>query len=604
MKGKIITGLAAVTLIFSGAAAAPGSFGFAGTAIVANAEVVTIGSTQYKDLSDGTYELMGYTGEDETFTVTSNIDNGNVSSIGSFSFSDNTAIAHVVIEDGISNIGAYAFRGCTALKSITIPESVTTIGEGAFDGVDDLTISCYEGSVAEEFAKQYDIKYVTIVKVEEVSIKDTEIALEKTSYDYTGKAITPAVTVTYDGATLTEGEDYTLSYINNDIAGTGSVIVYGAGRFTGSTPVDFTINKLNMKNATVKGIKKSYTFTGSAIKPKITSVKVGSLTLKEGTDYSVSYKSNTKAGTATVKLTGERSFKGTYSKTFTIAKKSLAKAKVTGIKKSYQYTTKAIKPVPTKLTVSGNTLKKGTDYTISYKNNKKLGTATLTIKGKGNYKGSLSKTFKIAKRNVKTAKITGVSKRYKVTGKAIKPKVKTVKIGKVTLKKGRDYTVSYKNNKAAGTASVIIKGKGNYTGKYTKTFKILSKEQYKLWQYTKQVVKLVNKERSSRGIKELTLDETLYDKAMIRSNELTKNLSHFRPDGTECFTVLDGIRYYYAGENIAAGQQTPEQVVKSWMDSEGHRANILSTNFKKIGVGLIYSSGSTYGYYWTQLFTG
>lgn len=249
-------------------------------------------------------------------------------------------------------------------------------------------------------------------------------------------------------------------------------------------------------------------------------------------------------------------------------------------------------------------LKKGTDYTVSYKNNKTPGTATLTIKGKGNYFGSIKKTFTVARKSVAKASVKGVSKRYLVTGKAIKPAVTAVKLGNVTLKKGRDYTVSYKNNVKAGTASVIIKGKGNYKGKVTKKFTILSNNSYKMWQYTIQVVKLVNKERAAKGLSELTLDETLYDRAMIRSKELLKSISHTRPDGTQWYTVFDGIKYYYLGENIAAGHTTPEQVVKAWMDSEGHRANILNTSFKKIGVGLVFKKNSEKGYYWTQLFLG
>ena len=136
---------------------------------------------------------------------------------------------------------------------------------------------------------------------------------------------------------------------------------------------------------------------------------------------------------------------------------------ISGVSSSYTYTGSACKP-DANISYGKTILKEGTDYTLSYKNNTNAGTATVTATGKGKYKGSISKTFKIAKRNVKTAKITGVSKRYKVTGKAIKPKVKTVKIGKVTLKKGRDYTVSYKNNKTAGTATATVKVLSELTG--------------------------------------------------------------------------------------------------------------------------------------------
>ena len=324
--------------------------------------------------------------------------------------------------------------------------------------------------------------------------------------------------------------------------------------------------------------------------------------LVNGTDYTVTYKNNTKAGTATVTITGKGSYTGTVSKTFSIKAASISKATVTGLL-SKSYTSKAITQNPT-VTLGGKKLTKGTDYTLSFKNNKAVGTATVTITGKGNFTGSVKKTFKITQASVAKAKVTGISKRYKYTGKAIKPTVKAVTLGGVTLKASRDYTVSYKNNKKTGTATVTITGKGNYKGTVKKTFKILSAQDYKMWQYTKEVVTLVNKERTSRGLKALTLNETLYDKAMIRSNELLKLFSHTRPNGSSCFTVLDGISYYSAGENIAAGQRTPKEVVTAWMNSPGHRANILNSSFTDIGVGLVYNSKTAYGYYWTQVFIG
>ena len=345
----------------------------------------------------------------------------------------------------------------------------------------------------------------------------------------------------------------------------------------------------------------SYSYTGGEIKP-LPTVSFSDKKLKSGIDYTVSYKNNTKVGTATVTITGKGYYTGSVSKSFKISSTPISKATVTGLS-SKGYTGKAITQNPT-VKVGSRTLKKGTDYTLSFKNNKAIGTATVTITGKGGFKGSVKKTFKITKASIAKAKVTGISKRYKYTGKAIKPTVKTVKLDNVTLKKGRDYTVSYKNNKKAGTATVMITGKGNYKGTVKKTFKILSAQDYKMWQYTKQVVTLVNKERTSRGLKELKLNETLYDKAMIRSKELLKTFSHTRPNGKSCFTVLNGISYSAAGENIAAGQRTPKEVVNAWMNSPGHRANILSKDFTEIGVGLVYNSKDIYGYYWTQVFIG
>ena len=93
----------------------------------------------------------------------------------------------------------------------------------------------------------------------------------------------------------------------------------------------------------------------------------------------------------------------------------------------------------------------------------------------------------------------------------------------------------------------------------------------------------------------------LSEAANVRSSELRKNFSHTRPNGTSCFTVLKefDISYFSVAENIAYGQRTPEIVMNAWMNSSGHRANILSKNVEYIGVGVVYSNGI---YYWTQLF--
>ena len=121
--------------------------------------------------------------------------------------------------------------------------------------------------------------------------------------------------------------------------------------------------------------------------------------------------------------------------------------------------------------------------------------------------------------------------------------------------------------------------------------------------YAKQVAGLVNRERADRGLGYLKYSSALSRAASQRAEEIVSVFDHTRPDGSSCFTVFDeyGIGYYAAGENIAAGQPNPESVMDSWMNSSGHRANILSGNFNFIGVGVVYSGGY---YYWVQLFAG
>lgn len=121
--------------------------------------------------------------------------------------------------------------------------------------------------------------------------------------------------------------------------------------------------------------------------------------------------------------------------------------------------------------------------------------------------------------------------------------------------------------------------------------------------YLKQVVDLVNAERAKEGLAPLTVNTQVQAAAQVRAMESEKLFSHTRPDGSSFATALkeQGVSYRRAGENIAWGQRTPEQVVNAWMNSAGHRANIMNPNFTTIGVGYYQNANGTN--YWCQLFT-
>ena len=122
--------------------------------------------------------------------------------------------------------------------------------------------------------------------------------------------------------------------------------------------------------------------------------------------------------------------------------------------------------------------------------------------------------------------------------------------------------------------------------------------------YEQAVLDQVNQVRQGLGLSPLTLNTTLVNAAHTRSMEIVEQASHTRPDGRSCFTAWDdaGVSYISAGENIAAGQQTPEEVMEDWINSPGHYANIIDENFTELAVGCYYVPGSTYGYYWVQCF--
>ena len=119
-----------------------------------------------------------------------------------------------------------------------------------------------------------------------------------------------------------------------------------------------------------------------------------------------------------------------------------------------------------------------------------------------------------------------------------------------------------------------------------------------------EVLRIANAERMNEGLLPLTMFAAMQSATDIRALELIELFSHTRPDGTDCFTVFDevGVNWSSVGENIAAGYQTPAAVMDGWMNSPGHRANILNAGFKHIGVGYTYSQNSDYGAYWVQLF--
>lgn len=152
-----------------------------------------------------------------------------------------------------------------------------------------------------------------------------------------------------------------------------------------------------------------------------------------------------------------------------VKKKALTK-KMICLKKKYAYEDKAIKGNET-VKDGKEVLDSGKDYKASYQNNKNLGKATITIKGIGNYKGTKKVSYTIVKRSVRSA-TCHYKKTRSYTGRWVKPNV-TLKVGKVKLKKNRDYTLVYRNNLQIGKASVVIRGMGNFTGKKTITFKIV-----------------------------------------------------------------------------------------------------------------------------------
>ena len=288
---------------------------------------------------------------------------------------------------------------------------------------------------------------------------------------YTGSALQPAVTVTLDGKTLVAGTDYeTLDascYTGNVNVGTATVTVTAkdGSDYTGTAKGTFAVKPAAASSFAVTSLP-SKGYTGSAFTPSPT-VKFNGKTLAKDTDYTLSYSNNVNVGTANVNITGTGNFTGTKTVKFKITKASIVGAKIAKVA-AQTYTGKYLTPKPT-ITYKGTTLKNNKDYTLKYKKNLNAGKAQIVVKGKGNFSGKKTATFKIKKARISTAKIS-IRKSYTYTGYSIEP-TPTVKFRGKTVSKS-NYSVSYSHNYNAGTARAIVKGKGNFTGKKAVKFKI------------------------------------------------------------------------------------------------------------------------------------
>ena len=214
---------------------------------------------------------------------------------------------------------------------------------------------------------------------------------------YTGSEVTPEVTVTHSGKTLVKDRDFTVTYHNNiepsSYYNSPWVGIDGIGNYQGYVTKSFTINRANISSCTVTLSDESLTYTGSSLRPTAT-VKSGDKELTLNQDYYVSYRNNWDAGTASAILTGTGNYTGSVTKDFTI--KPLDISRYSASLSQYSYTSDGTEKCPdVTVTYGAKTLAAGTDFTVSYKDNVKEGTATVTITGSGNYTGIINTTFTI-----------------------------------------------------------------------------------------------------------------------------------------------------------------------------------------------------------------
>ena len=463
---------------------------------------------------------------------TINVENG-VTKIEYFAFSDNDSLTRINLPSSIKSVGTYACKSYNEEKYATCDIYVdkykdsidcssnwgtngtiywkardfknttdntvviSDVADQTYTGsliVPNITVSCNDVELVKD--TDYTVSYsnnknvgtatISITGIGDYTgtitknfsivardISDTTIG-SIPNQTYTGNSISALPVITYNGATLTKGTDYTLTYSNNVNVGTGTVTITGKGNFKGTTSKTFSISARAMSDTSVANVS-SQTYTGNGISP-LPTITYNNKTLKKDTDYTLSYSNNINAGTATITITGKGNFTGTTSKTFSISARAMSDTSVANIS-SQTYTGNVISPLPT-ITYNNKTLKKDTDYTLSYSDNINVGTATITITGKGNFAGTTSKTFSISARAMSDTSVANISSQT-YTGNVISP-LPTITYNNKTLKKDTDYTLSYSDNINVGTATITITGKGNFTGMTSMTFIITQKSAEKL----------------------------------------------------------------------------------------------------------------------------
>lgn len=491
----------------------------------------------------GTVTSIGEEAFSGCTTIKSVVIPKNVTSIGKSAFYECSNLSSVTLSEGLINIGDTAFLGCKSLQAITIPGSLKTMGASAFNGCENLkTVEITKGAASigdmafigtgvtsitipgsikkvtdRAFMSCFSLKSVTFEPgVTEIGssvfngCKSLEIIeIPETVKKIGGKAFgacTSLKSVTIPKGTTTIGNvafqlcsNLTSVYVPETVTTFGTDVFKGCDKLTlygkkGSSVEDYA-EKNEIPFGSSKSIAdcqitispESYLYDGKAKTPEVT-VKDGSDTLTERVDYTVVYSNNTNVGNAKAVITGRGKYNGTAEKTFIIhevGKKAISDCTITISPASYTYDGKA--KTPAVIVKDGSkTLTKGTDYTVAYSNNIKVGTAKAAVTGIGTYTGTTEKTFQI--KDARNSQSLDYKKSYSKTygDKAFKLNVK--------VKKG-DGKLTYKSS---DKKVVKVDGKGKVTIKGTGTAAITVKAE-KTAKYNAKSVKITIKVKPAKG---------------------------------------------------------------------------------------------------------
>ncbi len=479
------------------------------------APVITWGKTKLKNNKDFTVDsasAMGYSAGG-TYTVT-------VTGIGNYCGTRTLEFTltnkPLMSKAKIAGVKAVSYTG----KARTLPISVTHSGIPLTEGTD------YEV----EYRNNVEIGTATVVitgkgnyaGIKKINFKINPVAtINKVSFTfspvtYTGNAITIdskenplKISANYKGIPLTEGTDYVVeSYSNNVAAGKATVVIRGINSYSGTVKKTFKIDAANVGNLKLKFInEKGEIITGTAVfgyckggtKPSVYLEYEGKA-LQAGTDYTLSYKKNKALGVATITVKGKKNFKGTLAGSFTITQQDISKVRISVPDIAYQNAANIYVSSPVIYDLDGKKLAAGKDYSqnvvytyavdcyvmqgtteifreggtpVDAKDILPVGTMIkATVSGAGNYVGQIEGVYRIVKGSIANAKVTVIDQEY--TGREVQPGKSqiTVVVGDTTLAPTDYEIVGYSKNVSTGTATITLRGAGDYGGTVTAKFKI------------------------------------------------------------------------------------------------------------------------------------
>ena len=340
-----------------------------------------------------------------------------------------------------------------------------------------LTITLTGGTAAHDSNSEAPAPtylYIGGITVTRTASNVSDAAATSTNRTYNGSAQTGVTKVTLGGQTLTLNTDYTVTYKNNTNAGTASYTIKGTGSYAGTLTGTFTINPKSIKASDVTlGSVAAQTYSGSAKTPTLT-IKDGTrnVNLTKDTDYTLAYTNNTNAGTATITIAGKGNYNNSRTTTFTINAKSLTAAMLTVDSKVYN----GSKQTATTSVKDGTTAIATSNYTLTNAGGTNVGGYEVKLVGKGNYTGTITKTFNITAKTLTDAMVTLSASSFTYNGSSQKPTATiSDKVNNKEILATTDYTLTNNGGTNAGTYNVTVVGKSNYTGTVTKSFTIGAK---------------------------------------------------------------------------------------------------------------------------------